>query len=252
MPTEFEPRIYADINTLTESRKPRDRFLPVLLNNKQCFLPMTKVGPPGHEEWIAYYDPRFSDLCIHGAYEIAMRLNELKTDVIVTPSSGKSTLLMQYVQFLMQEKYQKPVDLIVLKKGPPDEMEEEVKFSVFSKIYQPITSGNKDRVMVVSGDNFKKLSAHLRENHSLAFVDDVYSRGGTAEAGLNLIDQVKQRIGLSVNAFNPTPLVTVMRECEIDPTGQLNMPDVPGLWTAIVTPVYQDAHYLSVTGLNLN
>ncbi len=225
-----------------EPRENGQRILTVELAGRAIDLPLidgTPVinGVPHIEEWIAYFDPRVERVKEAGALELAQRVLALDIDVMVTPSSDKSLPMMRRVQRIVAD-YGKYVNLVILTRGKPGspEMRDCIQNAADKIIYRPITSGNEDRIMVASPEDEQRLGKYLQNYDRLGILDDVYSTGKTIQAVKYLIDCVCRWAGMGEESPN-LPMLAVMRECKMNAQGELDMPDIPDLYTAIATPV---------------
>lgn len=236
---EFETNLriseqYCDVGTLVEQNDLR--FLPVELAGQTVLLEMINVSDtPESPTWIAYFDGRLSEHSEVGAKEIAERLIFLQSDVIITPSSEKSTQMVLVAQQLATDILQKPVDRIIFQKGDFGSTEMKKKEAVLSKKFKPITK-KIDQIMIVSQDNLDALQEHIQQGHRIVIVDDVYSTGETIRTIQYLLKKVYRALGKQ-DGFKKPPIITVMRECERNQYGELEMTEVPGFYTAIITPV---------------
>lgn len=231
-----ESELYCDVRSLVEQNG--QRFLPVELAGQTVLLEMRNVSSePENPTWIAYFDGKIQEHTKVGAKEIAERLIFLQADVIITPSSEKSTKMVADAQILSSGILQKPVDRIIFQKGElgSEEMKKKKKEAVFSKKFKPITK-KKDQLMVVSQENLDALIGHIQQGHRIVIVDDVYSTGETIRTIQYLLQKVYKKSG-NKDGIKKPPIITVMRECERNSAGDLEMTEIPGLFTAIITPV---------------
>src|SRR3989338_3995781 len=226
-------RLYQDISSLESySIGP----LVIELGGHSCPLDWVDKSKPEdlNHVYIAYYDPRLEPHRTGGAIELTNRLVYLaqQTDsdlVIITPSSDKSTGLVEVVQSKTVDKLGRNVYKMIFRKGEPES--EEMKSladqsSSISHLYQPITAGGEYRRMVITEEEINVLKEHIRKGDMLVVVDDVYSTGSTIGAIMDILKEVYQRCG-SADQFEMPPILTVMRECDLLADGTLDITEIP-------------------------
>jgi len=211
-----------------------DHYLPAELAGQQVRLPMLNVGTKEKPVYIAYFNPLKDPMCCSlGAIEIAKRLEYLDIDVMLTPSSDKSGPMVEEARKLASESMKKNVDLIILQRGFPDNMLKESADAVKSTLYSPITAAGTMRVMVLRQEQADMIRKINQLGKHIVIVDDVFSKGETANA-------VRVLAGYALESNEKArnlPMVTVMRECDLSQDGQLDIPNIPNLYPAIITPV---------------
>ena len=153
---ELEPRI---ISGVASSEIYHDKSLPVELGSRLCFLSWIDTSGPDDTRsvFIAYYNPTIESQRAGGAIELNSRLvhfGSLTEDelVIITPSSGKSTGLIEDVQINTSALLDREVHRMIFTRGKPDSAQIKAKSNQpgsISEIYSPITARGAERIMVV-------------------------------------------------------------------------------------------------------
>jgi len=195
----------------------------VTLAGQPITLPFKNVSrdpdPAENPVLIAYFNPNESEaLRKAGAREIADRLIALETEVVLTPTSHKSELMVREAAQMASKESGRKIKVIFLPRGPKDQFRSRKKRKEMLYPFTAVTSnGMDDKYMDFRDDlDEKRFRTLHKKGAKIAIVDDVISTGGT----INAIKHVAQR---AINKGKPknrrtvldVPVIAVMEEAPL-------------------------------------
>lgn len=227
---EFNPasfRIY-DISDIEATDG--EYQLPILLNNTTFRLPMRQVGPPDHPVSIAWFDPnpqRNWALSYASGREMSKLLVAQQARLVISFGSSKSEPFIRMAGLHASQAAGMPVDVLFLPANKNINVLRAQARDAIIHAYYPVTSQVEPKYMAILPDQVRRIALALEKGQKIVWGDDVFTTGGTRNAGAHLINE---QFGIE-SAF---PTVVVARESFRDASYPQPLP--PDVHAAIQLP----------------
>lgn len=228
---EHVPKIYRPEDIKFRDGNP---YLSIILGQMALELILKNVGSQESPIWIAWFDPRESQIKNAGTESLIQMLDNMgHLGLAITPYSSKSGPM------IADACREVRLPLITLK-GGKDEATLKEQVGKAGKVYgyYPITSHDQPKFMAFDTYSQQLILKTIRNGQQIGIIDDVYSSGATIKAAL---EGLKEIIG---DHYNDAliEVVTVAREGVIhngDPLPDLDL-DQPLTFDIFIPEVVGD------------
>ncbi|MBT4123841.1 MAG: hypothetical protein HN981_03265 [Candidatus Pacebacteria bacterium] len=228
------------IHTAENLRKNKDGslVLEVILNSHKFDFPVVNVGSESEPAYIAILDPRIPEIQEHGAEVISGFLQELGVSLVITAPSSKSEKMIK--EATLKAGIEKPPiiavggstqkdgekylftedevrDLASAKKEKAEELDSAKNKKIWVEECRPITlaPGEPSKFFALTEKMIDQIIQAVKNEETIAVVDDVYSSGATIESIQNLL---KKAFEERKENLPTVPIIVVAREAvEVDP-----------------------------------
>lgn len=177
LPFEHLPKIYRPEDIKFRDGNP---YLSIILGQMALELVLKNVGSQEKPIWIAWFDPRESEVQKAGTEALIQILDDMgHLGLAITPYSSKSGPMIE------EACREVKLPLLTLKGGKDETaLREEVgqKGSVYG--YYPITSPENPKYMAFDQEARQRILKTVKSGQQIGIIDDVYSSGATIKATL--------------------------------------------------------------------
>lgn len=174
---EHVPKVYRPENIKFRDGNP---YLSIILGQMALELLLKNVGSAEQPIWIAWFDPRESQVQKAGTEALVQILDEMgHLGLAITPYSSKSGPMIEEACFEVK------LPLITLH-GGKDEQALKEQVGERGKVYgyYPITSQDKPKFMAFDSFAQAQILKTIQSGKQIGIIDDVYSSGATIKATL--------------------------------------------------------------------